>query len=177
MGLYNTHTWYAQSPHRCKKKKSRKITVVWWVQKPYNPTPVNRTHNENWLGIWAKKMTLEGLHSPANKPWPNSPQQSTRRSANTRTHSVKRLSGIDSNLSRAQNTGGKGRRTQIKEKGDKEEISEQGSSFLGMSYWTDGSSEELSWHLLKTNWCWRWWNSTVCLSWSNFRIILFIVTV
>lgn len=175
MGLYNTHTWHAQSQNHGEKKKSRKITVVWWVQTPDNPTPANRTPNENWLGNVSEET--DAGRSTLSRPWQNSPQQSTRRSTNTRTHSVKRLSGTDTNLSRAQNTEGKGRRTQIKEKGDKGEISEQGSSFLGISYWTDGSSEELSWHLLKTNWCWMWWSSTVCLSWSNFHIILFIVTV
>lgn len=120
----------------------------------------------NWLGNVSEET--DAGRSTLSRPWQNSPQQSTRRSTNTRTHSVKRLSGTDTNLSRAQNTEGKGQRTQIKEKGDKGEISEQGSSFPGMSYWTDGSSEELSWHLLKTNWCWMWWSSTVCLSWSNF---------
>lgn len=72
MGLYNTHTWHAQPQNHC-EKKSRKITVVWWVPKPDNPTPANRTPNENWLGnvsegtgwaMWAKKLTLEGLPCP-----------------------------------------------------------------------------------------------------------------
>lgn len=147
MGLDNPHTWHAQSQHHCEKKKPRKITVVWWVQKPDNPTPANRTPNENWLGNVSAET--DAGRSTLFRPWQTSPQLRTRRSTHTGTHSVERLSGTDSNLSRTQNTEGKGRRTQIKERGDKGEISEQGSSFLGISYWTDGSSEELSWH------CWK----------------------
>lgn len=79
---------------------------------------------------------------------PTSPGKMTRRSAITR---IQCQETIRHGLKLGQGT--EHRRTQIKEKGDKREISEQGSSFLGMSYWTDGSSAELFWHLRKTNWC------------------------